>query len=131
MNMQILDFKRKSQGNGLFVPSLKDPLFCIFIKEEGTPREIWIQLHGEFPPYVPVEMDLYNEEAYRNYKILKEYLLSDKGQEFLDRLDLDRDKVIIGLFKVLVNNYSCYGWFKKKLLVVLEYLKYYSGRIGI
>lgn len=130
MSIKVLDYRREKQDNNSFVGLLKNPVFTILITEDKKAREVAIQLHGEFPFLKPLDLDSYEEEPYRNYIILKDYIMSDKGQNFLDRTYLDEDELVLGLFKVLVNKHSYFGWFKKKLLIVLEYLKYYSGKLG-
>ena len=129
MTLEVVEYKRLN--NSSFAGLLKDPAFCITILEEGRLKEIAIQIKGEFSSYPFAELTLFEEEAYRNYKILKDYLLSEKGQDFLDRIDADESSLILGLYKVLVYRHSVFGWFKKKLLVILEYLRYYSGKLGI
>lgn len=128
--MKVINFLRGKENNSIS-GSLKNPLFVIFIEENKKIKEITIQMHGEFPIHIPLEMNFYDEEAYENYKILKEYLLSEEGQKFLENLGLEKDKLIMELYKALVTLHSCFGWFKKKLLIVLEYLKYYSGKLGV
>lgn len=128
--MKVIDFTRKKNENNLISGSLKDPLFLFTIEDNDNTRELALQMHGEFLTYIPAEMSFYDEEAWENYRILKEYLLSEKGREFLDRVNLDKDKFILSLYRVLVYSHSCFGWFKKRLLVILEYLKYYSGKFG-
>lgn len=133
MTLEVIEYKRENSNNP-FAGLLKDPTFCILISEGGKVREVVIQLRGEFPSLSLIETSFYEDEAYRNYQILKDYLLSDTGQEFLDRLGLDgKDdarKFVLGLAIVLIKHHSVFGWFKKKLLVILEYLKYYSGKLG-
>lgn len=130
MSMEVIEYRRDKQNEGSFVGVLKDPVFYVLISEFDKVREVVLQLRGDFPFQTPIDTDFYDEEAYRNYIILKEYLLSEKGQEFLYRLDVDEDKFILGLYKVLVKHHSFFGWFKQRLLVILEYLKYYSGKLG-
>ena len=130
MSMEVIEFRREKINDSSFVGVLKDPVFYVLISEFGRVREVAIQLRGEFPYQTPIDTSFYDEEAYRNYIILKEYLLSEKGQEFLYRLDVDEDKFILGLYKALVRHHSFYGWFKQRLLIILEYLKHYSGKLG-
>lgn len=128
--MKVIDFLRYKKDNDVISGSLKDPLFIVIIEENNEIKELNIQMHGEIPVRIPLEISFYDEEAYENYKILKEYLLSEEGQKFLENLGLEKDKLIMELYKALVTLHSCFGWFKKKLLIVLEYLKYYSGKLG-
>ena len=131
MSVEIIDFKRDKQNDGSFVGVLKNPIFCLLITEDGKVNEVLVQIKGEFPYKTPIDTSCYDEEAYRNYLILKEYLLSEKGQMFSNAFYLDSNILTIKIYKALVNYHSFFGWFKKKLLIILEYLKYYSGRFGI
>lgn len=128
--MEVIEFIRKKNENKLVSGSLKDPLFIFTVKENKCIKEIALQMCGEYLTHNFLEINFYDEEAYENYRIIKEYLLSEDGKKFLDKAGLDRDKFILSLYKVLVYSHSCFGWFKKKLLVILEYLKYYSGKLG-
>lgn len=128
--MKVIDFLRYKKDNDVISGSLKDPLFIVIIEENNEIKELDIQMHGEIPVRIPLEISFYDEEAQENYRILKEFLATEEGQEFLERNNLDEDKFILGLYKALVNFHSCFGWFKKKLLVILKYLEYYSGKLG-
>lgn len=130
MTLEIIEYRREGH-EGSFVGLLKNPTFCILISEGGKVREVAIKVRGEFSSYPFSETSFYEEEAYRNYKILYNFIMSDEGQGFLDRINIDEDVLILGLYKVLVKHHSVFGWLKKKLLVILEYLKYYSGKLGI
>lgn len=130
LTLEIIEYKREG-NDGSFVGLLKDPTFCILISEGGKVREVAIKVRGEFPSCSLSETSFYEEEAYRNYKIIKNFIISDEGQGFLDRINIDEDVLVLGLYKALVKHHSYFGWFKKKLLVILEYLKYYSGKLGM
>ena len=128
--MEVIEFKREKQNDGSFVGVLKNPIFCIVISNYDKVKEIFVQVKGEHPYQTPLGISSYDEEPYRDYLILKEYLLSEKGQEFSNMFDMDGGMFALKIFKVLVKNHSFFGWFKKKLLIILEYLKYYSGKLG-
>lgn len=133
MVLKVLDFHRIKDTTNPFVPNLKDPSFCILINKDEKTRELILNLKGEFP-YVsyPVSHG-YEDEAYKDYKIIKDFLTGENKELLRDRWGLTKkeyNSLIFGIKKVLIVSYSFYGSFKKKLLIILEFLKFQTGRIG-
>lgn len=133
-NMKVLDFYRKKDSINPFIPVLRDPSFCILVNENSRTKELILNLKGEFPYMNCPDVESYEEEAYKNYEIICNFLLGENKELLRDRWGLtfnEYDKFIFELKKVLIENHSFYDWFKKKLLVALEFLKFCTGRIGI
>ena len=133
-NIKVLDFYRKKDSINPFIPVLRDPSFCILVNENSRTKELILNLKGEFPYMNCPDVESYEEEAYKNYEIIHNFLLGENKELLRDRWGLtfnEYDKFIFELKKVLIENHSFYDWFKKKLLVALEFLKFCTGRIGI
>lgn len=133
-NIKVLDFYRKKDSINPFIPVLRDPSFCILVNENSRTKELILNLKGEFPYMNCPDVESYEEEAYKNYEIIRNFLLGENKELLRDRWGLtfnEYDKFIFELKKVLIENHSFYDWFKKKLLVALEFLKFCTGRIGI
>ena len=134
MNFKVLDFYRKINDTNPFVTVLKDPIFYILINKDGKARELVLEMKGEFPYLSFPDLECFEEEAYRNYNIIVNFLLGEHRERIQFRWDLnnkDYGDFIFELYKILVNNHSYYGWFKKKLLILLGYLKYSSGKVEV
>ena len=131
--LKVLEFYRKKESTNPFTYVLVDPVFCILINKEGQTRELILNLKGKFPFAQCPDSECFEEEAYKSYKILKDFLLGEDKELLRERWGLTKKEYSIFLFeikKVLINNHSFYGSFKKKLLTLLEFLKFQTGRIG-
>lgn len=132
-NIKVLDFYRKKDSINPFITVLKDPVFCILVNDESKTKELILNIKGEFPYMNCPDLESYEEEAYKDYEIIIDFLLGESRELLRDRwglTDKEYEKFIFELKKVLIENHSFYDWFKKKLLVFLEFLKFYTGRIG-
>ena len=133
MALKVLEFYRKVESVNPFTLLLHDPTFCILVSKDGKSRELILNIKGEFPYVYYSKFECFEEEAYRSYKILKGFLLGESKELLRERWSLTKkeyDKFIFELEKVLIESHSFYGWFKKKLLVLLMFLKFQTGRIG-
>ena len=131
-NLKVLEFYRKVEGENPFTPVLIDPTFCILILKDNKTRELILNMKGEFPYAYPA-FNGYDENAYKDYKIIKDFLLGDSKELLRERWGLTKkeyDRFIFEIKKVLITNHSFFGDFKKKLLILLEFLKFQTGRIG-
>lgn len=134
MTFKVLDFYRKAEGINPFVPVLKDPSFCILINRDGKSRELILNLKGEFSYMSCPDLECFEQEAYKNYNIITNFLLGENRENIRLNWGFTNEEyknLIFELYKILVNNHSYYGWFKKKLLVLLGYLKFSSGKVEV
>ena len=132
--MEVIEFRRIKEDCNPFVGVLENPSFDILVSQEGKVHELILQLKGEFPYHIKKEFNLFEEEAYRDYEILRDYLLGYEGLKLRERLSLSFDefeKFIFQLYVVLVRNHSFFGAFRKRLLILLEYVKYYFRKLGL
>lgn len=138
MLLKVLDFYRYEGNRQLemssFTPSLKNPTFCILINKEGKTRELLLTLKGDFP-YVMYPIPCgYEEDAYKNYKIIEDFLEGENRELLRDRWGLtlkEYNNLMFQLYKVLIYNHSFYDTFKKRLLVILGYLKFKLRKVKI
>lgn len=134
MDFKVLDFYRKINDTNPFVAVLENPIFCILVNKDGKAKELVLELKGEFPYRSYPDLECFEEEAYKNYNIITSFLLGEHREKLQFRWGLDNKEYrdfIFELYKILVNNHSYYGWFKKKLLILLGYLKYNSGKVEV
>ena len=134
MTFKVLDFYRKADDINPFVSVLKDPTFCILINREGKSRELVLNLKGEFPYVSYPELECFEQEAYKNYNIIVNFLLGENRENVRLNWGFTSEEyktLIFELYKILVKNHSYYGWFKKKLLLLLGYLKFNSGKVEV
>ena len=134
MTFKVLDFYRKAEGINPFVPVLKDPSFCILINRDGKSRELILNLKGEFSYMSCPDLECFEQEAYKNYNIITNFLLGENRENIRLNWGFTNEEyknLIFELYKILVNSHSYYGWLKKKLLVLLGYLKFNSGKVEV
>ena len=134
MSFKVLDFYRKTESINPFIPTLKDPTFCILINKDGKSRELVLNMKGNFSYIGQSDMDCFEDEAYKNFHIIVEFLSGDNKEFIRERWGLTKEEynyLVFELYKILVNNHSFYGWFKKKLLIILGYLKFNSGKVEV
>ena len=102
--------------------------------DEGRVKEIVLQLKGVFPNSLSSDFNLFEEEAFKSYEIIKKFLEGYEGLKFRNRYNLSNDdfeKFVLQLYISLLKNHSFFGNFKKKLLIILEYFKYYLRKLGL
>ena len=131
MRLKILDFYRKVEEANPFASELRDPTFFILTNRNGKAHELVLNLKGTFPYGALAGMSCFEEEAYKNFGIITNFLLDECGDRVRVSWGLSKKEfsaLIFELYKILVNNHSYYGWFKKKLLILLGYLKFLSGK---
>lgn len=131
--MEIIEFNREQEDVFPYLSMIEDPVFHILVLENGVVKDKVINLKGRFSLHGMWDSEGCEEEAYKNYVILKEFL-EDNEEVMSARLGLSKNeygKFLVELYVVLIKNHSSYGWFKKRVLIILEYLKYYCGRFGI
>lgn len=131
--IKVLEFFRKVESGNPFTPVLKDPTFCILIVKNNKTRELILNLKGDYPYMEYPTYHDYEENAYKDYRIIKGFLLGDNKELLRDRWGLTEKeyyRLVFEMKKVLINNHSFFGDFKKKLLILLEFLKFQTGRIG-
>ena len=134
MNFKVLDFYRKVDDTNPFVAVLKDPTFYILVNKDGKSRELVLDMKGEFPYISYPDVDCFENEAYNNYKIITNFLLGEHRENIQFRWGFNNKEYrdfIFELYKILVNSHSYYSWFKKKLLLLLGYLKFNSGKVEV
>ena len=64
--------------------------------------------------------------------IISDFLTGDSKDSVRINWGLTNEEyrnLVFELYKLLVNNHSYYGWFKKKLLILLGYLKFNTGKV--
>jgi hypothetical protein len=131
---KVLDFYRKAESINPFIPTLEDPTFCILINRDGKSRELVLNMRGKYSYIADPDMDCFEEEAYKNFHIIVEFLTGDNKELLRERWGLTSKEykyVIFELYKILVNNHSYFGWLKKKLLILLGYIKFNSGKVEV
>ena len=127
MQVKVLDFYRKVDSVNPFTPVLTDPTFCILVNKEGKSKELILNLKGEYSYINCPDLECYEEEAYKSYKIILDFLLGENKELLRERWGFTRkeyNKFVFELEKVLIDNHSFYGCFKKKLLILLGFLKF-------
>mgnify|MGYP003314226984 CR=1 FL=1 len=132
MTFKVLDFYRKVEDVNLFVSTLKDPTFCILVNRDSKSRELVLNLKGDYPYVSYPDLECFEEEAYKNYMIISDFLTGDSKDSVRINWGLTNEEyrnLVFELYKLLVNNHSYYGWFKKKLLILLGYLKFNTGKV--
>lgn len=137
MALKVLDFYKfpeKSDSN-FFVPKLEDPSFCILVNRDGKTRRLILNLCGTYSCLKYPNIECFEDEAFRDYNILFNFLTeSDKEliKKQLELTDRDYNSLLFQLYKVLVDNHSFYGFIKKKLLIVLGFLQFIlEGKVEI
>lgn len=134
MQFKILDFYRKKEDANPFAVELKDPTFFILTNKNGRAHELVLNLSGKFPYSFLSGLNGFEEEAFKNFNIITDFLMGENRDRVRLSWGLEEEEfeeLIFELYKILVDRHSYYGWFKKKLLVLLGYLKFLSGKVGI
>ena len=86
MQFKILDFYRKIEDINPFVTVLKDPTFCILVNKEGKTRELILNLKGDYSFVCHSDLNCFEEEAYKSYSIIKDFLLGINKESKISQL---------------------------------------------
>lgn len=132
MTIKVIDFYRKKEkGENPFISTLVDPTYCILMRKNNVTKEYILNLKGEFPYISYSDLECFDEAFYKDFNIITDFILGDYKEILREKWGFSKEEyasITFELYKALVNNHSFYGWFKRKLLILLGFLKFYSGR---
>lgn len=134
LHVSIIDFYRKveeGEDSNPFALSLTNPVFCILMRVDGKVREVVLRLSGEVACPLLGSCEDFTAEGYRDYTILTDFLLGEKGEALRKRWGFSEEEfreLIFKLYFTLIREHSTCSFPKKFFLLLVGIWKFIVGR---
>lgn len=134
MTINVIDFYREKDGEGLNNPSLlslQGPIFGILADIDGKRKELVLKLSGSVEYPLTKGLKDFDADSYGNYLIITDFLLGENREILRQNWGLSKEdfrELFFELYVCLLKEHTTCSLFKKALLMFIGFCKFYIGR---
>ena len=128
MTIRVIDFyqRKKNKFPNKFV--WRDPVLYVLAKVDGKLKEMALRLAGDIKPPSIINLKDFEAEAYCNFVVITNALLSDMRENIRQSWKLsERDfkDLIFDMYCIMVSRYCTCGFIRRFFLYLAGVWKYY------